>query len=158
MSVETAPLVEAALGEKTQHVVIQPGKRLPDYLAAHGKRLSGRVGFLTLDNAAAPHGNWISATNSASSVGQTGSSNVPRELTPLIHRLLGGTWIVENLSQALALADAASEKISFVTLAGDYLAADGTLVVGQRQASSGLISRRSELRALAHKSHNGNTP
>ena len=37
---------------------------------------------------------------------------------------------------------------SFITLAGELLAADGTLSVGPRHASLGLISRRSELRAL----------
>jgi chromosome segregation protein len=37
--------------------------------------------------------------------------------------------------------------MAFVTSDGELLAADGTLVVGPRQASAGLLSRRSELRA-----------
>ncbi len=38
--------------------------------------------------------------------------------------------------------------LSFVTLAGELLEADGTLTVGPRQLAAGLISRRSQLRAL----------
>jgi chromosome segregation protein len=38
--------------------------------------------------------------------------------------------------------------VNFVTLAGELLESDGTLHVGPRYAASGIISRRSELRAL----------
>ena len=38
--------------------------------------------------------------------------------------------------------------LRFVTLAGELLSADGTLLAGKRSAGAGLISRRSELRAL----------
>jgi len=85
----------------------------------------------------------------------------------LVTRLLGRTWIVETLDHALALAASARSTgfsrsagapaeagttnaagVHFVTLAGDLLQADGTLVVGPRQGASGLISRRSQLREL----------
>ncbi len=55
---------------------------------------------------------------------------------------------MENLGRALALARSQASGLSFVTLAGEHLTADGTLIVGPRNASSGLISRRSELRVL----------
>ena len=38
--------------------------------------------------------------------------------------------------------------MSYVTLAGELLEPDGTLTVGPRSVSTGLISRRSQLRAL----------
>ena len=66
----------------------------------------------------------------------------------LARRLLGQTWIVQSLAHALALADTAQPSRNYVTLGGELLAADGTLSVGPRHASTGLISRRSELRAL----------
>ncbi len=69
---------------------------------------------------------------------------------PLAARLLGGTWIVENLKLALELADR-SPGLSFVTLGGEFLDADGTLTVGPRHESTGLISRRSQLRALGEQ-------
>ena len=68
--------------------------------------------------------------------------------TPLAQRLLGKTWIVESLAHAMQLAQSAGLGLDFVTLAGERLQADGTLVVGPRQAATGLISRRSQLRAL----------
>jgi chromosome segregation protein len=46
------------------------------------------------------------------------------------------------------LADSIGRGLNFVTLAGELLSADGTLVVGKRHAAAGLISRRSELRSL----------
>jgi chromosome segregation protein len=148
VSVETAPLVEAALGDKAQHIVVQPGKRLFDYLAAHGKRLSGRVGFLTADSTVTK----AAANEIGDQLGVIGRADsfveCPKEIAPLIQRLLGDTWIVENLGQAFVLSELTHGMFNFVTLAGDHLAADGTLIAGQRQAAGGLISRRSELRAL----------
>ena len=70
------------------------------------------------------------------------------EFAPLAVRLLGRTWFVEKLPQAMQLAATVGRGLNFVTLAGELLEADGTLVVGPRQAASGLISRRSQLRAL----------
>ena len=67
---------------------------------------------------------------------------------PLAQRLLGRTWFVEKLDRALELSRSAGRGLTFVTLSGELLEPDGTLVVGPRNAASGLISRRSQLRAL----------
>ena len=67
---------------------------------------------------------------------------------PLAERLLARTWFVEKLAQAMELARTVGQGLSFVTLSGERLEPDGTLTVGPRNASSGLISRRSQLRAL----------
>jgi chromosome segregation protein len=148
VSVETAPLIEAALGERAQYIVISPGRRLQEYLAAYGKRIAGRVGFLPLDST----GPAISTVDLSDELGVIGRADrfveAPLELAPLVRRLLSGTWMVENLNHAISLADGPGRGFSFVTLAGEVLAADGTLIVGQRSAAAGLISRRSELRAL----------
>ena len=66
----------------------------------------------------------------------------------LAKRLLGKTWIVKRMSDAVNLSRETRGSVAFVTVAGEYLAADGSLVVGPRHAASGLISRRSELRML----------
>ena len=67
---------------------------------------------------------------------------------PLIQHLLGDTWFVETLSDALALSRAAGRGLRFVTAKGELLEADSTLIVGPPQVVVGLVSRRSELRAL----------
>jgi chromosome segregation protein len=61
---------------------------------------------------------------------------------------LGRTWFVEKLAQAIELSRSVGRGLSFVTLSGELLEPDGTLTVGPRNAASGLISRRSQLRAL----------
>jgi chromosome segregation protein len=72
----------------------------------------------------------------------------PPQFAPLARRLLGRTWFVENLAHAFALARSVGSGFSYVTLAGALLEPDGTLTIGSRNVSTGLISRRSELRAL----------
>ncbi len=62
--------------------------------------------------------------------------------------LLGKTWIVETLADAVHWATVTAADLQFVTQACELVAPDGTLVVGPRQSSTGLISRRAELRAL----------
>ena len=70
------------------------------------------------------------------------------ELANLSRRLLGRCWFVDTLQSAVRLAGNIGRGLSFVTVAGEVLGADGTLLVGPRQSTTGLLSRRSELRAL----------
>ncbi len=149
VSVEAAPLVEVALGETAQHLVVGPGSALLEHLQAEPYQLTGRVGFLWFDPADAP---TRPAPNLDGKPGVLGRADrfveTEPEYEPLARRLLGRTWLVERLADAVALSRAEGRGMSFVTLSGEHLAADGTLGVGPRHASSGLISRRSELRTL----------
>lgn len=150
VSVEAAPLVEVALGEVAQHVVVAPGAELGEYLQKEPYQFSGRVGFIWLEGST--DGCLPEMPNLQGRPGVMGRADrfVETELPyePLARRLLGRTWIVEKLNHAMALVKVAGPGCSFITLSGELLAADGTLVVGPRSASTGLISRRSELRAL----------
>ncbi len=150
VSVESASLVEVALGEAAQHVVVRPGRELLDFLQLKPQQFSGRVGFL-----------WLGAPAEREDVDNVSFDGWPGVLgradrfvetepqyEPLARRLLGRTWFVEKLSHAVTLAQTPQRTCHFVTLAGELLTADGTLCVGPRHASTGIISRRSELRAL----------
>lgn len=150
VSVESASLVEVALGETAQHVVVRAGRELLDFLQANPQRFSGRVGFLWLGARAETENlddvdfdGWPGVLGRADRFVET-----EPEYEALARRLLGRTWFVEKLSHALTLAQTPQRTCHFVTLAGEILNADGTLCVGPRHASTGLISRRSELRAL----------
>jgi chromosome segregation protein len=150
VSVEAAPLVEIALGQAAQHIVATPSVELLDHLQKEANRLGGRVGFLWLDAKAN-----ISTTAEEDLEGRPGILGradrfveTDARFLPLVRRLLGRTWFVEKLSQAMQLARISGNSLSFVTLAGELLESDGTLTVGPRNATSGLISRRSQLRAL----------
>jgi len=149
VSVESAPLIEVALGEKAQHVVAAPADDLVEYLKANSLRLAGRVGFLWLGPSEAASDSEVSLDGRAGVLGRADRFvETDSKYAPLARRLLGRTWIVQSLADALDLAESSDGRASFVTLAGELLAADGTLVVGPRQAATGLITRRSELRAL----------
>ncbi len=147
-SVESAALVEVALGERAQHIVIAPGDTLRDYLSKTPGRWQGRVGFLPLDG----RRKTPSAANFAHKPGVLGKASqfveAPAELTSLVERVLGDVWFVENLSVALVLLPSAEMSTSFVTLAGELVTAEETIVVGPVHSVAGLISRRSELRSL----------
>lgn len=151
VGVDVAPLVEIALGEKAQHLVAERCRELLDRLWTESSRLSGRVGFVWLDQKAAtslPH----VAIEFEGRPGVIGRADrlVETEATfkPLLERLLGRTWFVKKLEHAFELAQTDGAGLTFVTTAGDLLEPDGTLTIGPRNASSGLISRRSQLRAL----------
>ena len=150
VSVEVAPLVEIALGQTAQHVVVGQQGELLAYLQRESNRLGGRVGFVWLDaRPALPPDAEIDLEGRAGVLGRADRfvETQPR-FAALVRRLLGRTWFVEKLSHAMELAQTAGRGLTFVTVSGELLEPDGTLTVGPRNAGSGLISRRSQLRAL----------
>jgi chromosome segregation protein len=149
VSVEAAPLVEVALGETAQHVAVAPGSELLEYLQSGSCRLTGRVGLVWMPDRPEQSDRGVDLTGQPGVLGRADRFvQTNPEYEPLARRLLGRTWVVQSLSCALALAEVAGPGWSFVTLAGELLRADGTLLVGPRHAPTGLISRRSELRAV----------
>ena len=152
VGVESAALVEVALGETAQHVVVGGGREMLQCVEEESDRFAGRVGFLWIDDGPRkfPAASPVDLEGLAGVLGRADRFvETSPELAPLVQRLLGRTWIVEKLSHAFALAESPAAGASFVTLSGELLDADGTLVVGPRHVSAGLISRRSELRSLA---------
>ncbi|MBS0208766.1 MAG: chromosome segregation protein SMC [Planctomycetes bacterium] len=150
VNVETAPVIDAALGDRAQHLVVSDGQSLWNYLAEEPYRFKGRVSFLRLGDASVPPS--PAAIDFSHEPGVVGRADRHVETDPafaeLAERLLGQTWIVRQLADAQRLAKTAQGAASFVTLAAEYVAADGTITVGPRHAGSGLLSRRSELRSL----------
>ncbi len=160
VDVQFAPLVELALGERAQHLVLGPEQTVLASLAAENRPFKGRVGFLLSGERAthfanpeyAPPEAWgVIEPDVAGWPGVRGRADrfvqAALEHAPLVHRLLGRTWIVETLTHALELAKSI-DGANFVTIGGELLTADGVLTVGPLQSAAGLISRRSELRAL----------
>jgi chromosome segregation protein len=148
VNVESAALIEVALGKKSQHIVVAPGNQLRNHLTTGDPKWQGRVVFLPLDGPNPGPGADLSAKGGVLGLASDFVETRP-EFRPLVQRLLGHTWMVENLATALSLAPSADAQTSFVTLAGELVSGDGTIAVGPRHAGIGLISRRSELRALA---------
>ncbi len=147
--IDSAPMIETALGEVAQFVVVGAGRELMAHLQQDGAKYSGRVTFLRLD---APPVNIADAPDLEGRPGVLGRADEFVETAPehavLARRLLGRTWIVDTLARAVALAEGAGRGANFVTQACELLSAEGLIAVGARHAATGLISRRSELRAL----------
>ncbi len=149
VQVETAPLIEIALGDRAQYIVVGPGQRLWDHVAETEQPLRGRAGFLRLEPLSVLPHEEVDLNELPGVIGRADEYvETAPEFTPLARRLLGRTWIVNQLSDALELASSQGRGLTFVTRTGELLSPDGSLLVGGRTTSTGLISRRSELRSL----------
>jgi chromosome segregation protein len=149
VSAPSAPLIDVALGESAQYVVVK-GERFIEYLAEHRPALTGRLGVLPLP--APSEATSFSPLDLDGRPGVIGRADRMIDTAPwflpLVRRLLGTTWLVENLSHALDLRREGIIAARFVTLAGELLEPDGSLVVGPPRTAVGLVSRRSQLREL----------
>jgi chromosome segregation protein len=153
VTVELAPLVDAALGETAQHVVLSSDRLLSD-LASGAWRPPGRVGFLI---ASAEDHAEQAASHRVDLGGEPGviaradrAVQCDDEFQGLAERLLARVWLVETLADALRLARRHAD-LKFVTGGGEVVEPGGLVLVGSRQAAAGLISRRSELRSLTRE-------
>jgi chromosome segregation protein len=149
VDLDTAPLIEVALGERAQFVVLTTADRLLAHLHREPIKIAGRIGFLRLEGRAIATA--VDNVDLSLEPGVMGRADRFVETAPeflsLARRLLGRTWLVDRLSTALRLWQSSGRGLEFVTSDGELLAADGTLVVGPRRAVTGMLSRRSELRA-----------
>ncbi|MCA9144286.1 MAG: chromosome segregation protein SMC [Planctomycetaceae bacterium] len=147
VSVDIAPLVDVALGDRAQHLVVS-GDSLLDEIQSHRYRPAGRVGFMQLEAA-------LDDRHRANLAGRPGVIGRADQLVtcnkhfePIKQRLLGDTWFVESLSIALALSATAGRGCRFVTSNGELVEPDGAIILGPKLSAMGLVSRRSELRDL----------
>ena len=151
VDVPIAALVELALGEKAQYLVLESDKRLGE-LSTTDQSFAGRAGFLPLT----PPSATTATKDLDKRAGIIGRADrfvrAAAEYGPLIRHLLGHTWIVEDFTTATELSEStAGRGLQFITVSGELLDTDGSRSVGPLQSAAGLISRRSELRALEHQ-------
>ncbi|GAB6187115.1 chromosome segregation protein SMC [Thermopirellula anaerolimosa] len=146
---QAALLVDAALGESAQYVVVTDSAPLFERWLG-GAAPAGRVAFLRLDVLACREQSDQEQTLFADLPGVLGRAadfvETDPDCEPLKRRLLGNVWFVDTLATALRLSDPAGTA-RFVTLAGEVVEAD-VVIAGPKSAGGGLVSRKSELRAL----------
>ncbi|QDU40526.1 Chromosome partition protein Smc [Maioricimonas rarisocia] len=172
VSLEKAPLLDVALGRRSQLIVIRELRPLLDYLNRIDSHISGRVGFIEWSPDAPLAGQMPSASGSSEGNGSEGNSLLLSDRLPdlsdipgvacradelateaepvagLLTRLLADTWIVDTLDVAFELASGAGRECRFVTLQGELIERDRTLFVGTVPHETAVVSRRSELLKL----------
>ncbi len=163
-SSDDAEAVEAALGASLQSLVVRSAMDIPgsEELAS----LKGRVTFLPLStsgfdqhcmNSRSPmdtvlEGGRVTALRPLVRIRAAASEALGEAGARLLDRLLGKTYLVENLEAATLLgAGVIGTGARFVTRDGCVLEADGRVIAGPSGAESGgqgLLRRRAELQQL----------
>ena len=173
VDLEHAALLEAALGDRAQLILIRELTGLREYLLVHATQINGRVAFreLPAENNVAEFARIQTEADedteqpNSDDSGYAGTaidlSNRPGVVrradelargtegyTNLPQLVLADTWIVETLDDAFALAETGCR---FVTLQGEVLDTDNTLTVGTLRNETAVVSRKSELRSLKNE-------
>ncbi|KAA1258995.1 Chromosome partition protein Smc [Rubripirellula obstinata] len=148
VDVNVAPLIDAALGEKSQYLIVTGGE-VQKAIVGGSLKLSHRVGLIRIDELPARRpGDRIRLDGLRGVVGR-GDRMVKcdEKFEPLVRHLLSNTWLVDSLETALGLRKLSGAGLRFVSSACELLENDGSTVVGPAAAATGLVSRRSELLA-----------
>lgn len=143
-------LVEIALFGRSHFLVAYPAEELLSYLSEIRDQLEGPAEILWAEQSPEwPPVRILSLEGHPGVIGRADTLVEPvPEFLPLVRRLLSNIWVVDRLDRALLLQQSLGTGVSFVTLAGEWLGGDGTLVVGPPRWVPGVLSRRSELRTL----------
>ena len=149
VNIEHAPAIEAALGAHEQLVVTESFGAMTDaidFLARSGK---GQASFLPLD---AADGHAAEPGERPATPGVVGRAidfvRHPERFSQPLRRLLGDVLVVRDIETAKQLAASNGHGLRYATLDGQLLSPHGVSVGGARNSVPGVISRRSELRAL----------
>jgi chromosome segregation protein len=148
VDVKVAPLIDAALGEQSQYVIVDGGK-LQAAILDGTLNINSRVGLIRIDELPKRRpGDRIRLDGLKGVIGR-GDRLVKCEpmFEPLVKHLLCRTWLVDSLETAFGLRKLSGAGLRFVTATGEVLENDGSIVIGPNAASTGLLSRRSELAA-----------
>ena len=152
VNVQHAAIVDVALGEVAQHVVLD-GRALVDELGAGKIKLEGRVGLIQL--ASPPNLGADPKVDLSGRKGIVGRASELVQVDPrfdsLAHQLLGGTWVCKTLADAIELFNEVNKSVRYVTVDGEIVESDGTILAGPKSVTSGLVSRRSELRSIKNQ-------
>ncbi|MCA9186202.1 MAG: chromosome segregation protein SMC [Pirellulaceae bacterium] len=147
--VDVAPMIDVALGDRSQHFVVA-GNGLLDRLEAGDLELAGRIGLLRLESTPPPREDVeVDLTGQSGVIGLAANFvQADPHYRHLIDWLLGDTWLVETLADAMQFARSVRHPVRFVTRRGELIDRDGRLLIGPVEGTLGLVSRKSELAAL----------
>ena len=150
VNVKHAAIVDAALGEAAQYIVVD-GDRLISELENEQRKIKGRVGLIQLKSPTTLGADPNADLSDDPAVLGRADKLIHADDAHLgfVRKLLGGTWLVKTLADAIRLRAKRNQDVRYVSLDGEVLEADGTIIVGPKSSAVGLVSRRSELRSLS---------
>lgn len=146
-SLEHAVLIEAALGDMDQQLVVTEARRLFTFVDACGD-LPERVVALCLDRLPPVLNDRDFRGREGVIARATDLVRYEEQYAQIAGHLLGRTYIVESLEAALRLAADDVTGHRFVTRRGEVVEPDGRVRTGPVSSRAGLISRKSELADL----------
>ena len=148
VDVQVAPLIDAALGDRSQYVIVEGGD-LQTAILDGSVSIDSRVGLIRLDEL--PNRRPGDRIRLDGLKGVIGRADRMLKSDPayeaLTRHLLSSPWLVDSMETALGLRKLSGAGLRFVTSKGELLENDGSIVVGPPGAATGLVSRRSELAA-----------
>ncbi len=144
--------LEAALGERLQYVVVADSAQAVDAVEHLKSTESGRASMAPVDvrelraptmpkpGAAWAHGALL------------GLVKITTGFDRLATTLLGGFYVVDTLANALELWNAGAAGVTFVTLEGETVSAEGVVTGGRGKGQeAGLLRRNREIRELSQR-------
>jgi len=145
---EYAPALEAALGEAAQHLVTESVGHSVQAVEFLKENQKGRATFLSLDRIENNGHDPLPETNGwfvgrAYEMVRCSDSH-----GPLFASLLRNTLIVSDLAGAVEMSSNGFRNFRLVTLDGDVIDSGGAVTGGSNNGRMGVISRKSELRAI----------
>lgn len=144
---DIAPLLDIALGSIAECFMVRSADQLAQALPERTGPFSGRVRFLPVRPADRESFDCTMACPPEVVRCDRLVTCEHPELHGLPAQLLGTTWLVPNLEMARDLGRRLPGQ-RFVTTNGDLIESDGSITVGVHQSEGGILSRKSELRAL----------
>lgn len=145
-----AKAIEVALGGSLQHIVVEDeGAARAGVNYLHQSR-QGRATFLPLTQIQprSLSGQFLSQAQGASGFIDVAANLVTSDsqYQAVLANLLGNTLVVEELSQAQAIARLLGQRVKIVTLQGDLLMPGGSVTGGRyKQEQGSVLSRQQEL-------------
>jgi chromosome segregation protein len=137
--------VDALLGDRLQHVLVDRQEHVREALDFIGARNAGRCGFIVVDETAAPPSEpFRSVPDGARSLRSVVQVTGPYSGT--LVRLLDDALIAESFDDARALAQVVDVPVA--TMAGDVFRGGWLVEAGWRQDARGIFETRAEVGAL----------
>ncbi len=152
VTLEHAPVIEAALTGRSNLVVVRSLQPFLRLIESGELRFHERLGFIELAGIEPSATATLDLTGIRGIVERTDRLVFEDPRAPgLAAQVLGDTWLVESLQEARALRSSGHTAGRLVTMQGELLDVDGTLHVGETPIEIASVGARTELRELRNR-------